>query len=109
VDFYGNYSFHYFRQKRFHLWSYSHHPSYLLVGALSIKQDLQTRPSSWIRELRIYLDEGKVRESHKPPQSKAKPTTFSANFSFFNSIELAVAAAFMVFVFICQVAAYPAA
>jgi len=46
VDFYGNYSFHYLRQKRFHLWSYSHYPFYLLVGALSIKQDLQTRPRS---------------------------------------------------------------
>jgi len=45
VDFYGNYSFRYLRQKRLHFWSYSHHPFYLQRGALSIKHDLQTRPS----------------------------------------------------------------
>ena len=44
MDFYGNYSFRYLRQKRLHFWSYSHHPFYLQRGALSIKHDLQTRP-----------------------------------------------------------------
>jgi hypothetical protein len=46
VDFYGNYSFRYLWQKRLHFWSYSHHPFYLQRGALSIKHDLQTRPSN---------------------------------------------------------------
>src|SRR5882762_957699 len=44
VDFYGKYSFRYLRQKCLHFWSYSHHPFYLQLGALSIKEDLQTRP-----------------------------------------------------------------
>jgi hypothetical protein len=45
VDFYGNYSFRYLRQKRLHFWSYSHHLFYLQREALSIKHDLQTRPN----------------------------------------------------------------
>src|SRR4029077_19194884 len=49
VDFYGNYSFRYLWQKRLHFWSYSHHPFYLQRGALSIKHDLQTRPSTFLR------------------------------------------------------------
>jgi hypothetical protein len=51
VDFYENYSFHYLRQKRLHFWLYSHHPSYLQVGGLSIKQDLQTRPREPVYDL----------------------------------------------------------
>jgi hypothetical protein len=55
VDFYGNYSFRYLWQKRLHFWSYSHHPFYLQRGALSIKHDLQTRPSKKTRAIFVSL------------------------------------------------------